>query len=144
MSKSAPGTSAEHLTPRRRAYADGMEVGVWACLAGLSVAYALYLFGFLPPHATVEQVMASWHLPAGQFREACAMYAGWSWLMAFREGDYLSLLLIAFLASISIGCSIRLIPFLVKERDLPLLFIALVQLAVMVLAASGWVSGGGH
>ena len=132
-----------HTTPRRRAFADGMDWGMRIGLAGLVLAYGLYLAGILPPHVPIEQVVAHWHLSALQFAEACGLYHGWSWIMAFREGDYLSLILIAFLASVTLGCMVRLIPFLIRERDWPMLIITLGQAALLLLAASGLVSLGG-
>lgn len=131
-----------YTTPRRRAYADGMERGVRIGLAGLAVSYVLYLTGILPPHVPIERTVAHWHLPAPEFAARCGLYHGWSWIMAFREGDYLSLILIAFLASVTIWCIVRLMPFLVREKDAPMLVITLIQLAILVLAASGLVSGG--
>ena len=131
-----------YTTPRRRAYADGMDLGVRIGLAGLAVSYVLYLAGILPPHVPIERTVVNWHMSAPEYAARCDLYRGWSWIMAFREGDYLSLILIAFLASVTIWCIVRLMPFLVREKDVPMFVITLVQLAILVLAASGLVSGG--
>lgn len=128
------------LPPRRRVYADGMEWGVRAGIIGLSVGYTLYLLGMLAPHVPIEKLMSNWHRPAAELIEICQINTGWAWVRDIRESDYLNLLLIAYLASVTIVCCVRLVPFLLRERKLPLLLITLAQLAVLLLAASGWLN----
>lgn len=118
-----------------------MELGVRTGLAALALAYLAYITGILRPHVSIECIVANWHRPAQELTVSCKLYTGWSWLLAFREGDYLSLILIAGLASVTGWCVVRLMPFLVRERDVPMFLVALAQLAVLILAASGWVSG---
>ncbi len=132
-----PGESAPELTSRRRAYADWMETGTRIGAGGLAFAYLAYVTGLLPPHVPINTIVAHWHLPAAEMASACGFYRGTSWIHAFREGDYLTVLLLAFLATVTIWSFARLIPFLIRERDLPMMLVVLAQLAILVLAASG-------
>lgn len=134
-------SSVDLLPPRRRVYADGMELGVRIGIIGLTIGYALYLMGILAPHVPIEKLMANWHRPAAELILACQVNTGWAWVLDVRESDYLNLLLIAYLASVTIVCCVRLLPFLFRERNLPLLLITVAQLAVLLLAASGLFSG---
>jgi hypothetical protein len=134
---------SRYITPRRRAFADGMEWGVRIGLLALAIGYILYLTGILRPHVPTEHLIANWHLPAHQLIETCRLHTGWSWALEFHEGDYLNLIVIAYLASVSVWCCVRIIPFLWRERDVTLFIIVLAQIGVLLLAASG-VVGGGH
>ncbi len=137
-----PGAPRREITPRRRAYADWMEIGTRCGAAGIAMAYVGYVTGLIPPHVPIPRIAAHWHLPAGELAAACGFYRGPSWLLAFREGDYLTLILLAFLATVTVWSFIRLLPFLLRARDVPMIAVTLAQLTILALAASGLFSGG--
>lgn len=132
-----PEGAVPELTSRRRAYADWMEIGTRIGAGGLAFAYLAYVTGLLPPHVPINTVVAHWHLPAAEMARVCGFYRGTSWIHAIREGDYLTVLLLAFLATVTIWSFARLIPFLIRERDLPMMLVVFAQLAILLLAASG-------
>ncbi len=137
MKRAPPPGPVPHLTHRRRAYADAMSWGVWIGLVGMVSAYVLYVTGLLPPHVAIVRVVGHWHLPAAEFVRTCPIYPDGHWLVALREGDVLSTVLIAFLASVTIWCCAVLVPFLIRERDRTMLLITLAQVALILLAALG-------
>jgi hypothetical protein len=70
--------------------------------------------------------------------------AGWSWLKNIGKGDYMNFVGIAILAGLSIVCYLAIIPTLMKKKDTAYLVIAVVEVLVLTLAASGILKGGGH
>jgi hypothetical protein len=70
--------------------------------------------------------------------------AGWWWLSQLHKGDFLNFLGIAFLAGVTIVCYIRILPILFAKKDRIYGVIALAEVLVLSLAASGLLRGGGH
>jgi hypothetical protein len=70
--------------------------------------------------------------------------AGWSWLKNISKGDYMNFIGIAILAGLTIACYAAIIPTLMKKKDTAYLFIAITEVLVLALAASGILKGGGH
>jgi hypothetical protein len=59
-----------------------------------------------------------------------------------RYGDFLNFIGIAMLAGVTIVCYAAIIPMLLKRKDKVYALLALLEVVVLVLAASGVVSGG--
>ena len=70
--------------------------------------------------------------------------AGWSWLKNVRKGDYMNFVGIAILAGLTIVCYAAIIPALLRKKDTAYLAIAIAEVLVLTLAASGILKGGGH
>lgn len=70
--------------------------------------------------------------------------AGWAWLKMLSKGDYLNFIGIAFLAGVTILCYMRIIPILFRKKDTVYGILAIIEVLVLVLAASGILKTGGH
>jgi hypothetical protein len=70
--------------------------------------------------------------------------AGWSWLKNIGKGDYMNFVGIAILAGLSIVCYLAIIPTLKTKTDTAYLVIAIAEVLVLTLAASGLLKSGGH
>ncbi|MDH4163537.1 MAG: hypothetical protein OEW15_12715 [Nitrospirota bacterium] len=70
--------------------------------------------------------------------------AGWSWLKNISKGDYMNFVGIAILAGLTIACYAAIIPALFRKKDTAYLLIAIAEVLVLTLAASGILKGGGH
>jgi hypothetical protein len=70
--------------------------------------------------------------------------AGWSWLARIGKGDYLNFIGIAILAGLTIVCYAAIIPAFLRKKNMAYLAIAVVEVLVLTLAASGILKGGGH
>ena len=84
-----------------------------------------------------------WNLPVEEYLAAAGVEPGWGWVEHIAKGDYINLVGVAMLSSVSVVCYVRLLPLLWKERDRIYMAIAALEIVVLVLAASG-VLGGGH
>lgn len=67
---------------------------------------------------------------------------GWEWLRLVMYGDFLNLLLLTFLSFLTIVCYLAIIPLLVAKKDFIYFVIALVEVLVLLLAASGLIVAG--
>ena len=138
-------------TEEQRAYAWLLDWGMKIGLAMLVVTFGLYLSGVMEPYVPVADLVAGdWALPVhgkeGQpgYLEKQNIHAGWWWLSQLGKGDFVNFLGIAFLAGVTIVCYVRIIPILFARKDRIYAAIALVEVAVLSLAASGLLRGGGH
>ena len=109
------------------------RVGFVALLAG----FAAYVMGWLDFHVAVEELPSMWTLPLAQYLERTQSPTGWGWLAHLHKGEYLGLLGIAILAGCSIVCLAAIVPLYAKRKDTVYMLLCLLEIAVLVVAASG-------
>ena len=117
-------------------YARWLAWGTRAGLACLVLAFAAYLFG-IAPHVPIERLPALWELSAPQLLRETGMKPGWHWASLLHRSDMLLLAAIALLSSISIACVAAVVPAFAKRGDRVFVAICVLQIAVLLLAASG-------
>lgn len=116
----------------------GSRIGVIALL----ISFAAYLFGILTPHVPLEQLPGVWNLPVGDYVRRTGTPTGWNWLALAHKGDLANLIGISLLASCSLPPLLSLIPLYLQRRDHGFAGICALVAAVLVLAASGMLTGG--
>jgi hypothetical protein len=79
-----------------------------------------------------------------KYLEATGIPTGWSWISMVGKGDFINFIGIAFLAGVTIICYLRIIPILFSQKDIAYGIIAIIEVLVLVLAASGILKSGGH
>ncbi len=119
---------------------SGMKIGFIALL----VTFAVYMSGVLQPAVPVQEVSKYWGLSVHDYLAATGIEPGWAWLKLLNKGDFLNFLGIAFLAGVTVICYIRIIPIFLRKKDRVYAILALVEVLVLTLAASGLLKGGGH
>lgn len=122
-------------------YARWLSIGTALGLAMLAAGFMVYVTGLSPPHVPLAQLPRLWGLPLEQFLSAARAPAGWGWLELSGHGDYLNFFGIALLGSISVLCYLRVVPLL-ATRERAYALIAVLEIAVLIAAASGLVAGG--
>lgn len=140
MSGGEPGRAAA-VAPEQLRYARFLDWGMKAGLAVLTVTFALYLLGVLPPQVPFEALPGLWGLPVADFLRESALAPGWSWLGRLDRGDLLALSGIALLSGVSLPCLAVLARDYARQRDWTYLAITLSLIGVLALAASGWLGG---
>jgi hypothetical protein len=113
-----------------------------AALTVLIVSFAAYAFQLIPPLIPFDHLPRLWALPLERFLAATGAPTGWDWLRVAAKGDYANLLGIGMLGFVTIVCYLRLLPSLVRRGEHALAVIAAFQIAVLLAAASGLLSGG--
>jgi len=131
-------------TEEQIAYARLLDLGMKAGLLFLVVTFIIYLSGILTPHIPVNELPKYWGMSVHKYLEATGIHAGWSWLGMLGKGDFLNFTGIAFLAGVTLLCYVRIIPILFRKKDTIYGVIAVVEVVVLALAASGILKSGGH
>ncbi len=131
-------------TEEQVAYAKLLDSGMKAGLLILIVTFAIYVIGLLTPHVPVEELPTYWKMPVNKYLAATGIHPGWSWLGMLHKGDFLNFVGIAFLAGVTLTCYVRIIPIFFKKKDSTYAILAIVEVLVLALAASGILKAGGH
>ncbi|TAN38749.1 MAG: hypothetical protein EPN25_12965 [Nitrospirae bacterium] len=131
-------------TEEQMAYAKLLDIGMKLGMLSLVVTFILYVFGILTPHIPVSDLPKYWSMPVKQYLEATGIHPGWAWLHMLNRGDFINFLGIAFLSGVTILCYLRIIPILFKKKDTVYAVLAIIEVLVLTLAASGILRGGGH
>jgi hypothetical protein len=139
MSNERTRASEEQL-----AYANILNAGMWIGLAVAIITFVVYISGIMPRFIPIEDVPKYWGLKVTEFNHALNAPTGWGWVSYIGTGYYLNFIGIAMLAGLTILCYAVILPILIKKRDTPFVIIALIEIAVLALAASGILKTGGH
>jgi hypothetical protein len=123
-------------------YATLLDWGTRAGLAVLLLSFAATVFGLVESHVPAARLPELWGLPVARFLELTGTPTGWGWLALVRRGDMAGLLGIAILAGSSVLCLLALVPLYRARGDRAFVAICLAEVAVVLLAASGWLAGG--
>ena len=137
MSDNNVTVAEEQLT-----YANILNVGMWTGLALLVVMFFIYISGILPSLVPIEDLSKYWHLTSSEFHMKLGTPIGWGWLAHVNKGDYLNFVGIAMLAGLTIVCYIAIMPALKRKKDTAYLVIAVLEVVVLSLAASGILQSG--
>jgi hypothetical protein len=133
-----------YASKEQTAYADLLFYGCWIGLAVMLVTYMIYVTGIVSPHIPLEEMPQYWSQPVTHYLEAAKVPTGWGWTSLLNQGDFMNFLGIVLLAGLSIVCYLRTIPALFSKGDRVMGFIAVAEVLVLLLAASGIVGGGAH
>ncbi len=126
------------------AYAKLLDIGMKVGLIMLVVTFIIYLLGVLTPHVPVSDLPKYWSMPVKDYLKATNIHTGWSWVFQVGKGDFLNFIGIAFLSGVTILCYMRIIPILFRKKDTVYGVLAIIEVLVLVLAASGVLKSGGH
>ncbi|PIE68579.1 MAG: hypothetical protein CSA21_06605 [Deltaproteobacteria bacterium] len=125
-------------------YANILNKGMLIGLGLLLVTFAIYISGILPPYVPVEKLSDYWQLNVHDYLEQLGIPCGWGWLHLLGYGDYLDFIGIAVLAGVSIVCYISIIPAFLKAGDTIYVVLVVLEVIVLVAAATGLIAGGHH
>jgi hypothetical protein len=126
------------------AYATILDKGMKIGLLMLVISFIIYVTGILTPYIPVNDLPKYWTMSVHKYLEATGIHPGWAWLRLLGKGDFLNFVGIAFLAGVTAVCYIRIIPILFRKKDIAFGVIAIIEVVVLVLAASGLLKSGGH
>ena len=125
-------------------YADILFWGCWSGLALMAATYILYVTGIMAPHVPLDTITVLWSKPVHTYLDQGHVPHGWGWVVLLGKGDFINFLGIVLLASLTVVAFIPLIPAFLKKGEKVFALVALLEVLVLISAASGLVSGGGH
>jgi len=126
------------------AYATILDLGMKIGLLALIATFIIYLTGILPAYIPVNDLPKYWGHNVHKYLEETGIKTGWAWLGMLGKGDFLNFAPIAFLAGVTLICYARIIPILFAKKDTAFGIIAILEVLVLALAASGLLKSGGH
>jgi len=129
-------------TEEQLAYAKLLDLGMKVGLLTLIITFVIYLTGILAPHVPVNDLPKYWSLPVHSYLEQTGTHSGWTWLGMLNKGDVLNFAGIAFLAAVTLVCYLRIIPIFFRNKDTIYGIIAIIEVLVLALAASGILKAG--
>ena len=124
----------------------GLSIG----LGILLVTFALYMTGLIQPGIPIEELPRLWTLSVHEYLEAVnheflhrpEVVDGWGWVALLGMSDFLNFVGIALLAAVTIVCYMGIVPGLFRKRDWIYTTVAILEVLVLALAASGVVRAG--
>jgi len=124
-------------SPEQELYANLLAKGVYLGLVCLLVTFAIYVSGLIPPYIPLEDLPHYWSMPVTDYLREADVGTGWSWISKLGCGDFLNFIGVAFLGGITIICYAAIIPGLIKRGDKTYALLALIEVIILTVAASG-------
>jgi len=136
----------EALKPTREQiiYANLLIIGVWAGIIILATTYAIYLTGALPSHIDISIIPSVWGKGVNEFLEITHSPHGWGWVPLLTKGDFLNYTGFVLLALMTIVCYLVLVRGYIRQKNWIFAVIAVLEIVVLSVAASGILGSGGH
>ncbi len=125
-------------------YARVLDGSAKVCFILLVTIFLVYVSGVLSPYLPLEDLPFYWHQPFQTYLTSAQVPTGWAWLSYLRYGDFLNLLPIAIIAGVVIFAYVLLVFKFFRSKEYLMTGIAFVEIIVLLLAASGFLRGGGH
>jgi hypothetical protein len=108
----------------------------------LTIGFLLYFFQIIPAFIDIEKVSGMIQQKLVDYKTQTGIPTGWGWLDLVKYADYISFAAIAFMAGVSIFVYLLLVYVFFKCRDYIFFSIAIIQILVFILAASGLIKAG--
>ncbi|MBQ0960838.1 hypothetical protein KAK06_17925 [Ideonella sp. 4Y11] len=131
------------LDPEQAVYARWLARGNQIALAVMLGGFAAYLAGLWSPLVHRRDLASLWHLSAREYLQRTGVPTGWGWFGQLGHSDMTALLGIALLAACSLPALVAVAWRYGRRGERLAAALALLQIAVLVLAASG-IIGAGH
>lgn len=131
-------------TPEQILYAKLLEIGMYVGLLILFITFGLYTLGVMDPYIPLDKISEYWHMNVNDYLHHANIKAGWAWIGMLKYGDFVNFLGIAILAGVTILCYAAIIPTLLKSDDKVYAALALLEVIILTVAASGILGAGGH
>ena len=135
---------ATKVMPEQIAYANLLFYGAWTGIFLLVTTYLLYAFGVFAPAVDIILVTKSWGLGVKEYTEVTGSAMGWDWVSMMDKGDYLNFLGLALLGGLTIVCYLILLPGYLRRKNYIFATIVILEVLVLLVAASGILGSGGH
>ena len=121
----------------QKIYAGILYYGSIIGIILLTVTFILYITGIAPPYIPYEKLTELWTKSTHHLIEETNIPTGWAWISLVHYGEFLNLLVLAVLALLTIGCYLAIIPVFVRKKDWIYTILAVIEIFVLLLAASG-------
>ncbi|MCG6954359.1 MAG: hypothetical protein LJF04_00080 [Gemmatimonadetes bacterium] len=147
-----PGELPRSIPQEQLLYARILAAGMYTGLGILLITFVLYISGAISPAIPIDRLPDFWSMDVARYLEAVNtqyvhhdhILTGWAWVSALEHGDYLNFVGIVVLSIVTIICFLGILPTLLRKRDYAYAVIAVLEVVILALAASGVLTAGGH
>jgi hypothetical protein len=115
---------------------------MYAGLGCLLVTFVVYVSGVMENYIPLNDLSQHWQKDVHQYLHDANIEPGWAWVTMVGYGDFLNFAGIAMLAGVTILCYAAMVPMLLRKRDFIYAVLALLEVIVLVSAASGFITAG--
>ncbi|MBU0987358.1 MAG: DUF1634 domain-containing protein [Proteobacteria bacterium] len=129
-------------TPEQVLYARILEKGMYFGLLLLLITFGLYSLGIMDPYIPLDKISNYWHLNVNDYLKQANIPDGWGWLGMLKYGDFINFIGVAILAGVTIMCYAAIVPTLLKNNDKVYAILAILEVLILSLAASGLLAVG--
>lgn len=133
-----------HARPEQLIYANILEKGMLFGLLLLVVVFVAYVLGVIKPFIPLMEVSKYWTMNVHDYLHTTHIKSGWAWVFMIGYGDFLNFIPIAILAGVTILCFLSIVPVLLRNNDKLYAGLALLEVLILAVAASGILGAGGH
>ena len=130
--------------PEQVLYASVLAKGMYFGLVVLFITFAIYALGIIKPYVPLDEISHYWAMNVHDYLHHANIKAGWSWVGMLKYSDFLNFIGVAILAGVTIFCYLAICPILLRKGDKIYTVLALLEVLVLSLAASGIFKTGGH
>jgi hypothetical protein len=111
-------------------------------LGVLAASFVAYALGWIPPLVPFSELPRLWEQPVVRFVAQTGAPTGWGWVAKLGTGDYLNLLGVALLSSVTAVAYARVLFVYLRRGDRWHAVLAAAQIVVLLAAASGFLAVG--
>lgn len=137
-----PPDSRPSVTAEQLLYARLLDLTAKIGFAALVAGFLAYAVGWLPAHVPVDRLSELWSLPLAEYLRRTDTPTGWGWFAHLGKGEFASLAGIALLSGCSLVCLAAVIPVYARRREWVYAAICVLEILVLLLAASGLLTVG--
>jgi hypothetical protein len=131
-------------TPEQILYARVLEKGMYLGLVILFITFGLYAFGIMDPFIPLNKISQYWTMGVDDYLHQAHIEPGWAWVGMIKYGDFVNFIGIAMLSGVTILCYTAIVPTLMRSKDTVYVVLAILEVVVLAVAASGILGTGGH
>lgn len=132
------------IPEEKTAYADLLEYGVMFGLIFLVATFFVYVSGVLAPQVPLTELNKYIVMSSSEYSKVIGLESGWDWLRFINKGDYINFIGISFLSLVTILAYAVIIPIFFRKGNKIYAAMAIAEIVVLILAASGVFGSGGH
>lgn len=125
------------VSTEQNRYANILSICSWTGIGVMVITFFLYILGLFSPLIDPSEMPRYWGMTVHQYALATHPPTGWTWLGSIDHADYMSLVGLAFLGTVSILGYLSLIIDYLRKKDFPYVMMVGLEIVVIVLAASG-------
>jgi hypothetical protein len=125
-------------------YAKILSYGTLIGLPILAIIFFIYISGIAAPLIPINELPNYWAMNVSDYMRNANLPQGWGWISLIKHGDFMNFIGITMLSGLTILCYMAILPILIRKKDTPYIIIAILEIAVLVFAASGILTAVGH